>query len=306
MDEILGKDNYSIFEVPTGDSIDSENFSEFQTAYDYLKKSNTYREELKKTENDIITSITEDKNIPLIITEGSTDWKHMKAAYSVLSSQEEHRDFLSEFSFDFFEYEPPSSNAESQHKIEMGDSALLSLCRETSKIPKDRKIIFIADRDKKDFIKQFSEVEKFKAWGNNVFSFVLPIPEHRRDTPDICIEHLYTDEIIKRELLCVDGEKRRLYLANEFNKNGYYISSGSLCCKNPKKCGKDKIHVLEGTSDERVINPSDDSENPKNYALPKSKFAEAILNQNDPFKDIDFAPFLEIFKTIDKIIKDKE
>ena len=32
---------------------------------------------------------------------------------------------------------------------------------------------------------------------NKVFSFVLPVPKNRKNTPNICIEHLYSDEEIK-------------------------------------------------------------------------------------------------------------
>ena len=52
--------------------------------------------------------------------------------------------------------------------------------------------------------------------GNNVYAVCIPIPKHRIQTPEISIEHLYSDEEIKT----FDGSFR-LYMGNEFNKNGY-------------------------------------------------------------------------------------
>lgn len=58
----------------------------------------------------------------------------------------------------------------------------------------------------------------FKDWGNNIFSFVLPVPKHRRSTPEICIEHYYTDEEIKTLVKIEDGSQRRLYIVQKNDK----------------------------------------------------------------------------------------
>lgn len=39
---------------------------------------------------------------PLIITEGSTDWKHMKAAYNELIHDSRCKEWLSELDFEFW------------------------------------------------------------------------------------------------------------------------------------------------------------------------------------------------------------
>ena len=53
----------------------------------------------------------------------------------------------------------------------------------------------------------------YKDWGNNSYSFVLPIPDHRQSLKGVCIELYYTDDDLMGYY--VDG--RRLYLAWEFH-----------------------------------------------------------------------------------------
>jgi len=63
---------------------------------------------------------------------------------------------------------------------------------------------------------------------SEVYSFQIPIPEHRKTTPNICIEHYYTDDEIKREFKCVDGIIRRMYMGNEFNSKGIDIKNSKM------------------------------------------------------------------------------
>lgn len=75
MQEEFSEDGYEIYEMPTATKIGVERFSEFQQAYDYFKKTETYQ----KDAQDAILSVAPMKKV-LVITEGATDWKHMKAA----------------------------------------------------------------------------------------------------------------------------------------------------------------------------------------------------------------------------------
>lgn len=65
-------------------------------------------------------------------------------------------------------------------------------------------------------------------------------------------------------------------------------------------CGPNKISIIEGSSDERVVDPRNDDS--PNYALSKSKFADYILNQQKPFDNFNFDNFLPIFKIIKQIL----
>lgn len=135
--------------------------------------------------------------------------------------------------------------------------------------------------------------------GNNVYSFVLPIPDHRKTTPNICIEHLYTDEEIKKEIEC-SGIKRRLYMGCEFDDRGMAYSIDRFC-ENRNCCGTGKIRIIDGSSGCRVTSLK--NENDTNYALPKMDFANYVSEHQDEFN---FDSFLEIFRTIKKITSEGE
>lgn len=295
MEEVFNQENFDIYEMPLAQKITVERFSEFQNAFEYLKNTQYYQNEVEK-------AIKKEKSKILIITEGSTDWKHIKAAYNSLKEKKEYTELFNELEFDFFEYESKDLSEGSHKKIEMGNKTLVSVCESYSKLPQNTKYIFIADRDDNATNLKFSENEKkFKYWGNNVFSFILPLPKLRSGTPEISIEHLYKDEEIKTECE-IDGIKRRLYMGNEFDERR--ISLGlELICENKKKCGKNSIAIIEGTSGEKItkINNSE-----VNLALPKSKFASLILSKQSPFDKFNFENFIPIFEIIKEITNFKE
>ena len=296
MKEAFGEDNFCVYELPKGLKIDVERFSEFQNAYDYFKQTITYQEDAETA----LASATSDTKT-LVVTEGATDWKHLKAAFNSLKQDKKYEEIFKDLSFDFFEYEPINSENDASTRIEMGNATLCALCDNLAKLPQDKKYIFIADRDdEKTNNKLQCDGSSFKNWGNNVYSFILPIPESRNDTPSICIEHLYSDDEIKTEVK-IDGVKRRLYIGNEFDSRGI-ASSISRVCEKKKKCGSNSIEIIDGTQGERVTsieNPDD-----TNYALPKMKFANYVLEQQSPFDKFDFKNFVEIFKVIKEIIND--
>ena len=283
MEDVFSSDKYDIYQMPRGEKISVERFSEFNKAFQFYSQTNKYHEEINK-------AISKTKKA-LVITEGSTDWKHLKSALNNLKSNTQYSSLFDNLDFDFLEYQPGD--------FDMGADTLASMCENFSRIKQERKLIFIADRDIDKINKKLSsENHEYKNWGNNVFSFILPLPDFRKDTPNICIEHLYTDEEIKTEIVCDDGITRRLYMGNEFNKYAY--TKDNKCCMNRSVCGPDKISIIEGSSKERVVDPSNDKS--PNYALSKSKFADYILNQQKPFDNFNFDNFLPIFKIIKQIL----
>ncbi|PLR77134.1 hypothetical protein CU633_12285 [Bacillus sp. V3-13] len=214
----------------------------------------------------------------LIITEGKTDWKHLKQALNKLNLQ----DILGEIEFLEFEED-----------IEMGSSNLFNLCTSLSKLNQNKKIIAIFDRDEPAFIRKVSGGDgvSFRSWGNNVYSFTLPVPSHREATPHISIEHYYKDEEIKLE----DENGRRLYIGNEFSLTyGLHIFEEKIC-KNKNKCGENSIQII----DNGVCRISDES---INIALTKSRFANYILTERPPFDNIDFQSFLLVYEVVREIL----
>ena len=172
----------------------------------------------------------------------------------------------------------------------MGDNQLKNLCTQTSKLPQSQRLICIFDRDNPNILKDVTDRNKdFKNWGNNVFSFAIPVPDHRQEDEDVCIELYYKDSEIKR----TDEHGRRLYLSNEFSKkSGRHKKDKALIYPNPKRISKPKIQII----DDDVLD-----EDEKNVALPKSLFAAYILEQNENFDDFDISEFEKIFNIISMI-----
>lgn len=282
MEAAFGPDGYLIYQLPEGVKIGAEEFSEFKSAYKYFSDTKLYQSKIIEEINKFNTST-------IIITEGKTDWMHMEAAYNNLSSNPMYADVFDGLDFKFLE-----------NKKSMGDKNLCKTCELLSKLPTDKKIICIADADDKDNIKNLGGTDKkYKKWNANLYSFVLPVPESRKNTPQICIEHYYSDKEIKT-VYQDDNASRRLFMGNEFDERGVSQDHQYLCA-NRNSCGPSKISIIEGSDKDRVTRILDDQDKKTNYALPKSKFAELILNQEPPFDHFDFTNFLEIFKIIKEI-----
>ena len=298
MEEKFGEEGFEIYEMPRGLKINAERFSEFQKAYTYLTDTQHY-------ERDIYDAIKESEDKMLVVTEGTTDWKHMKAAYNKLSHLPEYAELFTSLDFEFLEYEPINDKKSDKVKLEMGNCQLVSLCENMAKIMQKRKMVFIADRDHENTNKKLGDKDgnEFKKWGNNVYSFILPIPEFRRETPEICIEHLYPDAVIKTEIETGNpARKRRLYMGNEFDERGYAASLGVVCEKK-SACGSEKINIIEGSTGERVTLLEDQN---VNVALSKMKFADFILEGKEPFNDVDFNSFVPIFRILREIYMDHD
>lgn len=293
LEEVYGSDGFEIREMPNGDHISAESFSEFQKAYTFLTETKKYQAEIKAAIN------THTAN-PLIITEGSTDWKHMKAAFAHLSAAAENMEVSRGVHFDFLEYEPKNSSKDGVLKMQMSNTELTTMCKYFASIPQPRKLVFIADADDTTTNRELGSETGYKKWGNNVYSFTIPIPSHRTGAPQICIEHYYSDDDIKTPVV-INGVVRRIYLGNEFDATGISLDK-TLFCVDRNSCGPDKMRVIDGTSEKRVFCIQDDTKT--NLALPKMEFAERVLDHAPEYANIDFSAFLLIFDIIKQICED--
>lgn len=232
-----------------------------------------------------------------ILTEGPTDWKHLKFHMNHLKDR-----FTRDLNIHFQEYESSSSQADVAYKMDMGGNLLCDMCFAFSKRKNDEIYIFIADRDRGDVVKKLSSNDAnqpFRVWGNHVYSIVLPVPEHRISTPRICIEHYYSDAEIKTEFTCADGIKRRLYMGNEFDQYGRAINL-DLFCVNREACGSDSIRIISGSGKkERVISLT--KNDGKNYALGKAQFVEHICNNELKISKDTEKAFEKLFEVIRKV-----
>lgn len=272
-------ENISFFNLPEGNAIQPEDFVEFQSAYDtFIRKNEQFRDTYKNLSNKI-SAITK----PLIVTEGKTDWKHLKNALSKLQSQGKFHTL----DIEFLEYD-----------YDMGDTQLLGMCGQLSKISHAKKVIFIFDRDNEKIVNDMSTPEGFKTWGNNVFSFCIPTPDHRSQYRNISIEFYYTGEEIKT----VDEALRRLYFSNEVEER----ISKSLTTKqtirkiivraNPKTDEEFEKKIYDQDCD-IIVNKIGDA-----VAISKSVFAENVYSNKAGFDQFNVSQFEKIFTLMEQIV----
>jgi len=272
MKDIFGNDT-DIINLPEGELITVENFSEFTEALEIFNNEGAkFKKELDSLKvklNEIIS--------PLIITEGKSDWKHLKKAKEKLNIGD---------NFVFYEYD-----------TDMGDKELLKLCKAYTKLPNDKPLIFIFDRDNSQIIKEVcNEGKDFKSWGNNIFSFAIPIPERRKDYERISIEFYYSDEEIKKE----DSYGRRLFLSSEFReKSGLHKHSPNIKIGNATKLKEITEEKKSKIIDSDVFNEKDE-----NIALSKSDFADYVFKDIPPFNSFNFDEFRKIFDVIKNILNE--
>jgi len=218
---------------------------------------------------------------PIIYTEGKTDYKHLKVAFATLKKMEMYK----ELNVQYEEYDD---------QIQMGFSELLKMCNVYSKRSNSQPTILIFDRDVKSILNDVEDNEKgYKKWGNNVFSFAIPVPAHRENDNGVCIELYYQDKDIKRK----DNNGRRLFLSDEFDvKNGSHKSMDGVYTINKKGLQSKGVTIID--SQVFNINTKD------SIVLSKDDFAELIMNGDPNFQNIDFSGFRKIFDMIICILRE--
>lgn len=215
-------------------------------------------------------------NRPLIITEGKTDWKHLKAAMKALN--------ISDLDIELYEYEDT-----------LGDKTLLQLLKDYARIKQPRTIIGVFDRDNFSALNcNELETQEFISFQNNVFAFAIPLVNADEYGNSISIEHYYK----KPALTKVDTNGRRLFLGWEFYDNGLSKDRHFLTrCSNISNKSK-----INGIIDEKVYDITVDPKGEHSVALTKNDFVTLILSQDSFADGFDFSEFLKIFEVIRKII----
>jgi hypothetical protein len=209
----------------------------------------------------------------IIWTEGKTDIQHLFRAKEILGAG-------SEISF-------------KQLDADMGDDQLMKQCRALSMVPQEQVTIFMFDRDNPDIIpKIHDERLGYKPWGNNVFSFAIPVPEHRRTQPAVCIELYYRDTDLQR----ADDEGRRIFFSTEFH------AGSGRCTTNPHLSVGNKGKLASGKAGVRILDSEVYNEKFENVALSKADFASEVARGEPPFENMDFTPFCLIFDAVDAIL----
>lgn len=265
--------------LPQGNLIPLSEFSEVEESFNlFVEKFSSFKTSYQYTMQEI-SNLTK----TLVITEGKTDWKHLKKALERFKLQGNFEDL----DFNFLEYED---------EINMGETELMSLCEQFSKTLQPRKIICIFDRDNPKIIAKITD--PYVDFENNVYALCIPKPQHRESYNNISIEFLYTDEEIKT----IDDNGKRLLFSNEVEK--------IVTQKMSQKTSDVKFLKLD-------VPDIDDELNKKIYdqdidkvvdsggnlvGLSKSVFAQNIFENKEGFSNFSIEPFKETFEIIESII----
>ena len=265
--QIFDLDNGALQCEPTTNEV-------YQNTYElFLGERNTYAEALSSIQPKI-DALTK----PLVITEGKTDWKHIKKALEFYKANGEYTDL----DFELLEYDH-----------DFGDSKLDGALKHYSQFPNRFKIVGIFDCDEANG-KRIHSSGGIQDYGNDVFGMSIPIPDFRLyNKSGISIEFLYQDTDLKK----LDSNGRRLFISSEFNANGRLSADLSIGVKNEKEIkeyldpSKEKVH------DHHVIDIHG-----KSLALSKEDFAVNILDSIPPFDSVDFSGFKAVFGRLNGII----
>ena len=268
MNKEYGENGYEIYQMPHAKKITAEQFSEFEKEYEYLADTEKHRSEI----NEVIKKI---QGRPLIITEGKTDWKHIKHALEVFKSKNEFVDL----DIHFLEYEDDSLN----------EAKLGKLLENLAKVPNSSKIIGIFDNDTQVGQKYLNP----KCLGNNVYACSI-VDTQGYPKGVISIELLYSREELVNTF---DENRRRVYLSDEFTVNSHRLMKDkSVICSNNAIVEAQKRDVVK-IIDDRVFD-----ENENNIALSKADFAKYVYDAISPFSKLSVGGFRQILETIKQIL----
>lgn len=242
----------------------------------------------------------------LVITEGKTDWKHIKAALKRFKREKLYNDL----DFKFLEYETglEEKNENLGDKKLQGNSTLKTVCIYNALFKNNKKKIFIFDSDDTGIVKEFSDKKGYKYLGNNVYAIVIPDPSNKSSENGFEIENYYDDKDIKTE----DKHGRRLFLSKEFkfDDNVYKYYSRKMDSDRPYLIIDSDVYenlVSEPIKSKKELTDlinSNSEDIRKVITLSKNDFAENILHEISGFNDFNIKNFEKIFDIIDEILNE--
>lgn len=242
----------------------------------------------------------------LVITEGKTDWKHLKAALKRFKRDKLYNDL----DFKFLEYETglEEKNENLGDKKLQGNSTLKTVCIYNALFKNNKKKIFIFDSDDTDIVKEFSDKRGYKYLGNNVYAIVIPDPSNKSSINGFEIENYYDDKDIKTE----DIDGRRLFLSKEFkfDDNVYKYYSRKMDSDRPYLIIDSDVYenlVSEPIKSKKELTDlinSNSEDIRKVITLSKNDFAENILHEISGFDNFNIKNFEKVFDIIGQILNE--
>ena len=258
-----------------GVSISPEENAQYKEVYNMMLSENQrFADDVKSLANVVNTM-----RRPLIITEGKTDWKHLKAALSFFKARGEFADLDIEIH---------------EYNDNLGDSKLHKLLEQHKLMPTRHPIIGVFDCDE-DIGKKIYEEGGKRKYNDNVWGLSIDIPEFRKyNTGGISIEFLYPDNDLKK----TDQDGRRLFVTSEFREDGRLKENPEIGVENYHDVKAYTLPEREKIQCDEVIHIRGNS-----LALSKEDFATKIYTQEPPFDTMDFSAFKTIFERIKNILQ---
>ena len=127
MEKVFGASGFELREMPTGEMIESESYSEFQSAFDLFAETRAFQK--------AVVSEVQSGTRPAILVEGKTDVLHIQTAWTKLNPN-------SDMPFDVI-----ACGTDSDANKRTGGAKILQQCLSHLPLVTDRKVLGIFDND---------------------------------------------------------------------------------------------------------------------------------------------------------------
>ncbi len=170
MDNEFGNDGFEILEMPDGKKIEVESFIEVKNSFDHYKKTKLF-------EKEIIEKV-EKGDKPLILTEGETDVKYLKAAFEIFGYEE----LLSRCEI---QWVGVNTNKGAEFGGQSSLDKVYSVFKHKPALTKNRKIFLLYDCDTK-------KVDKL-----NHSPFQIVLPQNKNSRAKNGIENMFDRSVLE-------------------------------------------------------------------------------------------------------------
>lgn len=199
LEKTFGIDGFEIRELPTGNTITSENYSEFLTAFDVFSNTKKFQEE--------ILSKVKATELPALLLEGKTDASIITSAWEKLNPGKP------------MPFSPIPCGVDPNPDERSGGAEMLRRCFEFLSIVTDRQVIAVFDNDRIGNEQFNGLTSKAFSVGKDLFhkrhkqkamhALLLPIPPGRElfvsqtklTNRYLSIEHYFSDKLLQENSL---------------------------------------------------------------------------------------------------------
>ncbi|PIR55469.1 hypothetical protein COU74_00840 [Candidatus Peregrinibacteria bacterium CG10_big_fil_rev_8_21_14_0_10_36_19] len=220
MKKIFGEENFEIRDMPNGEIITTERFSEFENAYNVLKKTQKFEDDVKAK---IISN-----NKPIIYVEGPTDVKYLKKAYDL------HSKAYDNFDIEIIGEETNFGTNNSNNKALGNAQKLLSTNLNLLK----QKVILLNDPEESIQDQEYKNI-----------LYIRKMPKHNENPLQKGIENLFEKDLIDK--VYKNFPDHFSYLMKAGNKQNFKIDSNKqsicdwICSNGTKEDFKNFQEILE-------------------------------------------------------------